>query len=183
MRRGTRQSQLINNWFSLATIILVSITLTLYVKYIVKKPPRLHSSLECQLNTNTYDKIINAKLLNIQASLIKEGRYVLDGGILEVLNQKSLIKEKIKISQMDRFFMQELNIFASNRSKKFVKIKYELIENEKDAQSPAVLKTSFRINGKEGFIMNTDLLSYNETTIKAAVSCTIKAFNHNVTKN
>ena len=183
MRRGARQSQIINNWFSLVTIILVTVVLTFYLRYIVKEKPRLNSAIPCQLLNNSSDKIINQKLLNIHDALILKGRYILDGGILDSLNKTSLIKSKIKLSKSNQYFMQELNILSTNTHKQYVKIKYEFIENEDiNNKSVARLLTSFRINGKESFIMNTDLLSYNETAIKDAISCTIKAFKYNVTK-
>jgi len=183
MRRGARQSQIINNWFSLATIILVTIVLTLYVKYIVKEKPRLNSSLACQLLNNSSDKIINQKLLNMQNALILKGRYILDGGILEALDTTSFIKSKIKVSKSNQYFMQELNVLSTNTHKQYVKIKYEFIENEeKNTKTLARLLSSFRINGKESFIISIDLLSYTNETIQEAISCTIKAFKYNVTK-
>lgn len=183
MRRGARQSQIINNFFSLATIILVTIVLVLYVKYINVEEPRVHSNLQCQKDIKTSDKIISQKLINIQNLLISKGKFILDGGIIERIEYKSLIKSKIRISQTDKYFYEALNLFNTNNSEYFVKIKYEIIENKDfDTNSLATLLVSFRINGKESYIMNTDLLSYNKKDVKNRINCVIKAFKHNVTR-
>ena len=101
MRRGARSSQIINNFFSLATIVLISVTLTLYVKYIVKEKPRVNSGLDCQESTYTEDKIYSSKLLNIQNKLISQGQFVLDGAFLDSLKKESNNKLKIiSISKM-----------------------------------------------------------------------------------
>ena len=60
MTRGTRQSQIVNNFFSLATIVMVTVVLVLYVKYVVKEPKKENSGLVCQTIVNhTTDKAAN----------------------------------------------------------------------------------------------------------------------------
>lgn len=182
MQRGARQSQIINNFFSLATIVLVSVTLTLYVKYIVKEKPRVNSGLSCQETTYTEDKIYSSKLLNIQNKLISQGQFVLDGAFLDSLVKES--KNKLKISTLDKFFLISLNVFNNKTKETFVKIKYELIENEDIKKTIAgTLITSFRTNGQVSFYMKKEFNSYKEDEIKQAVACTIKAFKYNVTRN
>lgn len=182
MRRGARPSQVINNFFSLATIVLVSVTLTLYVKYIVKEKPRVNSGLSCQEQTYTEDKIYSKKLLNIQNKLISQGQFVLDGAFLDSLEKET--SNKLRISTIDKFFLISLNVFNNKSKETFVKIKYELIENEDiNKKNAGTLITTFRTNGQVAFYMRKDFFLYNEDEIKQAVACTIKAFKHNVTRN
>ncbi|NQY21818.1 MAG: hypothetical protein HRT40_11040 [Campylobacteraceae bacterium] len=183
MRRGARQSQIINNFFSLATIILVTIVLVLYVKYIRVDEARINSGLECQKDFNTSDEIISQKLLNIQNKLISQGKFILDGGLIQRLEFRSNIKSKIRISQIDKYFLNELNVFNSPSSSYFVRIKYDFIENE-DFENDYVsrLEVSFRINAKESFKMKTDIMSYKKEDIKNRINCVIKAFKQNVTR-
>lgn len=184
-KRHRSQGVIINNFFTLATIVLMSAVIAIYTKYIVKEKPRVNSNLQCQKQILTTDKIFNQKSLNIMISLVKKGRYELDGGIIEAIKNKSIIKEKIRISEVDKYFIEALNILNINSNKTLVKIKYELIENdvafsEKETTlNKGSIQTSFRINGKESFIMNTDFNTYDKKEIKERVLCTIEAFKYN----
>jgi len=183
MRKGARHSQIINNFFSLVTIVMVSVVLTLYVKYIVKKEPRLNSGLVCQQEVNTTtDKIINSKLLKVGHSLLLDGHYQLDGGMIPSLNKQSVLTQKLNINQINNIFLKTINIKSTKEKRKFLKIKYELIENEDDSlNKEGSLLTSFRVNNKEVFRMLIDYLKYDITEIEKKVQCTMEAFKYNAT--
>jgi len=183
MRRGARQSQIINNFFSLATIVMVSVVLTLYVKYIVKeeKPKRVNSGLLCQKQNQTTDKIINKILLKKGFVLLNKGFYSLDGGIIPSLNTKSVITEEADLTKINNIFLNAIDINLNNEMQKFLTIKYELIENDKiNSTHAGALLTSFRVNNNEVFRVLTDFNKYNE--IKQRVECTLEAFKYNATK-
>jgi len=182
MRRGARQSQVINNFFSLATIVMVSVVLVLYVKYVVKEPKRLNSNLTCQLEIDsTTDKIINEKFLKIGYELLNLGSYQLDGGMISSL-EKSVIAKKLDLKQINNIFLNSIDINLTKDRRRFLKIKYELIENEDETKDAvASLLTSFRVNNKEVFRMSIDFLKYDLIEIEKRVQCTMKAFKHNAT--
>jgi len=181
MKRGARQSQIVNNFFSLATIIMVSVTLTLYVKYVVKKPLRIHSNLICQEEAlSSFDKISNKKLFNTGYRLLIEGAYVLDGGIIPSLEKKSHIEKKLSIKQIDNIFLNTINIKSNDDKNKFLKIKYELIENEDEtSEKEGSILSSFRVNNKEVFNMSIDYSSYDMIELTKQIQCTLDAFKHN----
>ena len=72
----------------------------------------------------------------------------------------------------------------------FLKIKYEIVENDKnnprkkeiEKNHAGELISSFRINQKEVFRMHTEFLQYDKDEIKQRINCTIKAFRHNAKK-
>lgn len=186
MRQHRSQGQTINNFFTLVTIVVMSIVLTIYVKY-VPEPPRVNSNLECQKLTTTSDKIFNQNLLNEASTLLNQGAYILDGGFIKPRFGKSYLKDKISVEEADEFF--EKHILKQSREKNyFVTVKYEIVENDKndprkkDASCKlhaGSLMTSFRINGKEAFRMHTDFMMYDKKEIEEKIACTVKAFRHN----
>jgi len=184
MRRGARPSQIINNFFSLATIVMVSVVLILYVKYIVKEPKRINSGVACQTEVDfTTDKITNEKLLKIGYKLLNEGSYQLDGGMIPSLNNKSVITKKLNINQINNIFLNTIDINLPKDTRRFLKIKYELIENEEQNSTKAgSVLTSFRVNGKEAFRMHIDFLKYDLREIEKRVQCTMEVFKYNATQ-
>ncbi len=189
MRRYRSQGQTINNFFTLVTIIVMSIVLTIYVKY-VPKPPRVHSDLACQKESYTFDRIYNQELLDEANKLLNHGAYILDGGLIKPRFGKSYLKDEINIKQSDEYFQQAI-IKSSSVKNYFVKIKYEIVENDKNDPRKkddscklhaGSLMTSFRINEKEVFRMHTDFLKYDKNDIKERINCTLKAFRHNANK-
>ena len=182
MVRGTRQSQLINNFFSLATIVMVTVVLVLYTKYIVKKPARINSGLICQKDVEfTTDKIIDKNFLKTGYKLLNDGSFQLDGGIIPSI-KNSVITKKININQINNIFLKTIDINSIKDTHRFLKIKYEIIENE-DETKDAVgsLLTSFRVNNKEVFTMTIDFLKYDIIEIDKRVKCIMEAFKYNAT--
>lgn len=184
MRRGARDSQIVNNFFTFATIVIVSITLTIYNKYIVKEDSteRLNSKLPCQLEVKTIDKISNPDLLKHSLALLSKGHYIIDGGIITLLDSKSELTKKINIEDVTNIFLNSIGINSTNDIQRFLKIKYEIIESEKQSSSAGKLLTSFRLQNKEVFRVSTVFETYNINEIKKRVLCTMKAFKYNATK-
>ena len=63
--KKTRPSDgvIINNLFTFATIVMISITIVLYTTFIVEKKPKLLPKLECEKNTFTFVRINDNKIL------------------------------------------------------------------------------------------------------------------------
>ena len=109
MRRGARQSQIVNNFFTFVTIVIMSVVLTFYVKYIVKedKPTRINSGLVCQQNIKTTDKIFNQNALKLGYDLLNKGFYVLDGGMIPSINKESTITKELNLNQINNIFFTD----------------------------------------------------------------------------
>ena len=99
MKRGARDSQVVNNFFSLATIIMVSVVLVLYTKYIVKDESEDSKNsivkLQCEKDEFSYSKVFNQKLINSSINALNKGYYILDGAFIESLHMKSNIQNII----------------------------------------------------------------------------------------
>ncbi len=185
MKRGARDSQVINNFFSLATIIIISVVLTLYTKYIVKEETTEDSEKEvlklaCEEEAYTLSKVFNQTLLNKSQKALDKGYYKLEGSFLKPEFTPSKIEKILSIDETDVFFINEIGIKPKNNIEKFLKIKYEIIENDKNKES--YILTSFRINAREIFRVNTDLSFLYKSNIKDRINCTIKVFKNHVQK-
>lgn len=188
MQSQRRQSQIVNNFFTLVTIVVVTVVLSLYVKY-GPKQQILHSNLECQKQSPTYDKVIQPSLLKKAHTLLTSGAYVLDGGIIKPRFGKSYFSSLLDIDQTDEYFKNAINI--PQKQKNYVlKIRYELFENDKndprkkeeDKMYAGDLMSIFRINDKVIFKMKTRIKEYNKEEIKERIQCSVKAFKHNARK-
>ncbi len=192
MRRGARDSQVVNNFFTFATIIIIAVVITLYSKYVVKEedknPKREVIKLECEKEAYTYSKVFNQTLLDKSIKALDKGYYRLEGSYLESEYMKSNIKNIVSIEESDKFYMDAIKTLPKKDIEKFLKIKYEIIENDKDnpnkkdkeckLNSGSVM-TSFRINSKEIFRVYTDFAFMYKNAIKNRIECSIKVFkNH-----
>lgn len=188
MRSHRSQGQIVVNFFTLATIIMVTVVLTLYVKY-GPKEKYIHSNLQCQKLTYTYDKISDSKQIEKANELLSQGAYMLDGGFIKPRFGKSYLRNEISMHEANKFF--ELAVLKEPIERNiFVKIKYEIIENDKndprkteaDKDYAGTLITSFRINQNEIFRMYTEFKEYDKFDIKQRIDCTVKAFRFNANK-
>ena len=190
MKEHRRVSQIVNNFFTLASIVMITIVIILYAKYGPKEAEkkRVNSNLECQQNTYTIDRITSQKLLAEAKYYLENGLYEVDGGFIKPRFGKFYLKDKITITKANQLFIDAINYKQEKNPVKYLKIKYEIIENDKndprkkslESKSYAgTLLSSFRINGKELFMMSSDFLEYSENSIKDRIECTIKAFKEN----
>lgn len=196
MKRGARDSQIINNFFSLASIIIIVVVIVLYSKYIVKdeieeKTSKEIVKLECENEEYTFSKVFNQKLLDKSINALDKGYYKLEGSFLKAEFMPSSIEKVVSLEEMDKYFIDSIGINPKNEIEKYLKIKYELIENDKKnpnkkdeeckLNSGSVM-TSFRINSKEIFRVYTDFQFMFKNAIKQRVDCSIKVFKNHVKK-
>lgn len=187
MSEHRRVSQVVNNFFTLVSIILMAVVMTLYAKFGPKEKTPVHSGLECQKQTSTLDAIRTPSLLKVASDYLEDGLYVLNGGFIEPRFGKFYLKDKITLEESNEFFKSAINITQKENPIKYLNIKYEIIENDKNNPRKqnseklfaGTLLSSFRIDGKEIFMMKTDFLEYDKNEIKNRIDCTIKAFKHN----
>lgn len=196
MKRGARDSQIINNFFSLASIIIIVVVIVLYSKYIVKdkieeKTSKEIVKLECENEEYTFSKVFNQKLLDKSINALDKGYYKLEGSFLKAEFMPSSIEKVVSLEEMDKYFIDSIGVQPKNEIEKYLKIKYELIENDKKNPSKkneecklnsGSVMTSFRINSKEIFRVYTDFQFMFKNAIKQRVDCSIKVFKNHVKK-
>lgn len=196
MRKGRRQSSIINNFFTLASIIIIAVTLTLYVKYIVpqnkqqKQNPNPRKNLPvlaCQKETSTSFKVFNQNLVDSSLKALNSGYYKLSGGYIEAVYSKSNIKRFISIEELDSFYETSIGIKSKKDIKKYLTINYEIIENDrknpnnktkKNKLYSGSISTSFRAGSKEIFMFYTDFRLYDKNEIKNRIDCAIRTYKH-----
>jgi len=151
------------------------------VKYFVKEVPRINSGLMCQNDIAfTTDKLGNQRNLKLAYRLLNEGSYVLDGGMISSLESDSNFSQKLNVNYINNIFLKTIDIKSTKEKSRFLKIKYELIENEDDSlDKVGSLLTSFRVNNKEVFSMFIGFSTYDMSEIEKRVQCSLEAFKYN----
>jgi len=201
MKKNRRQSTTINNFFTLASIIMITITLVMYLSYMkddkeISNEIKLNLEksktlpLECEDSTSK-SILFNQKLLNNSLPALLKGYYKLDGGYVESLNSKSIIKDFISMDEIDSFFVKAIGKESKNDIKRFLTINYEVIENQKSniinlekefKFKSGTIRTSFRANSVEIFTFSKDFKFYNKNEIQSIIDCTIKVYKNNAKK-
>ncbi|WP_121628297.1 hypothetical protein [Poseidonibacter antarcticus] len=201
MKRNRRQSTIINNFFTLASIIIITITLVIYLTYMRDSKDDINDEkifitkekvipLECEDSTSI-SKLFNQKLLNKSINALNKGYYKLDGGYTKSLNSKSIIEDFISISEIDDYFIKSIGKKAKNDIKKFLTINYEIIENDKEKKvdltkkikfKAGTIRASFRANFIEIFVFSKDFKFYDKKEIQSIIDCTIKVYKNNAKK-
>ncbi|MFA9374955.1 MAG: hypothetical protein ACERKK_12450 [Poseidonibacter sp.] len=197
MRRGLRQSIIINNFFTLASIIIITVTLVLYTKYIQpskttkEKVEKKVERLSCQNDNYSTAILFNQKLLNDSIKALNNGYYKLHGGYVKSIYSKSIIEDFISIDELNAYFKNAIKSNPKKDIKKFLLINYDIIEYDKNDvknkkqnrgfYSGSIL-TSFRVNGNEIFRFNSDFKFYDKNEIKSTIDCAIKVYKNHVQK-
>ena len=197
MKRKVRQSLIINNFFTLASIVIISISIILYSKYIVgdKKPKEIKkvevSSLLCEKQNYSLSKVYNQQLLNNSIKALDKGYYKLSGEYIKAQYSKSIIAEFIPLAQLDAFYISSIKAVPREEISKFLDIEYKIIERDK--KNPynkrkksklysGSIQTIFKANQKKIFSYHTDFRLYDKDEIQAQIDCTIKVYKNHVKK-
>lgn len=194
MKRGMRQSLVINNFFTLASIIMIAVTITLYSKYILGDKDTLKDevkTLACQEESFNTFKVFNQKLLNDSQKALNKGFYQVSGAYVKSKYSASIIEDFISLDELNSFYEKAINIPAKNDIKKFLTIKYEIIENDKKDPNKkqeecklhsGSIVTSFKAGNTEIFRYYTDFKFYDKKEIASRIDCTIKVYKNHVKK-
>lgn len=191
MREGRSDGVIINNFFTLTTIIIIAATLAIYVKYFGEEEnqtPKVQK-LQCQKETYTTVKVKNQKLVNKSIKALDKGYYRVEGSYLKSQVMKSNIENIVSLDEVNSFYKEFIKTEPKKEIEKFLKIKYELIENDKkdlknsSKLNAGTLRTSFRINAKEIFVIQTDFDFMFKNAIKDRVECSIKVYKNHVQSN
>ena len=192
--RKVRQSQVINNFFTLASIIIISIVLTLYVKYIANEPEITKEKvvpLLCEQDTLTKYKVYNQELLNESQKALIKGYYKLEGSYQKSQNNKSVAQEFISLDEMNDYYIQAIQKKNKENIKKYLTIEYVLIEKDKNSKTADIkrkafysgsIMTTFKAGEKKIFKIFTDFRLYDKDEILSRIDCSIKVYENNAKK-
>ncbi|RXJ90358.1 hypothetical protein CRV01_04160 [Arcobacter sp. CECT 8983] len=183
-RTRPNDSIIVNNLFTFATIVMVSITIVLYTNFIVK-PQKKEDSLSkiekipCQKENNTKVTVKNHELVKKSFNAIEKGYYKIEGSLLK-LEENSQIEKVLTTKEIDNYIKSLLKIKPKENLQKYLKIKYEIIESSKDKLNAGTVITSFRINSKEIFFMQSDFKFMYKNAIMQRVDCSLKVYKNYV---
>lgn len=185
-----RQSLIINNFFTLASIIIIAATLTLYNRYFNQDDEvsntnenKTYLRLECQKDDDRF-KVINRALMENSLKALNNGYYKISGGFLKK-EKDSIINQIVDDKKIESFYRLAINTPSKDDISKFLQIDYEIIEG-RNTQSKVFksgsVKTVFKANGNEIFRYYSDFKFYDENEIKNIIDCTIKVYKDYASK-
>ncbi|AXH09055.1 hypothetical protein CP960_06195 [Malaciobacter halophilus] len=181
MRRGANDSLIVNNIFTFGTIVIISVVITLYSTYLAPKQQKQEDKvvyLGC-FDKNSTLRIKKKKILKNSLKALEKGYYKLSGGYIQPLEAKSYIKDYISLEEQDSYFIDAIQMAPLKNPNKYLTIKYELIENDRDKKEFGAINISIRINGKEIFGVFTNLLYFDKIELRKITDCTIRTFKAN----
>jgi hypothetical protein len=196
MKRGARDSVIVNNFFTLASIVMISITIVLYSKYIAndgyEEPTKeIVTPLSCEKEVFTVSKVYNQELLNESMKALYRGFYKLEGTYKKSQQMPSIIEDFISIDELNSYYIKAIEKTPKENKNKYLTIKYEIIENDKkDTNKKAsnckfcsgAILTSFMAEEKEIFKFYIDFRLYDKNEIASKIDCTIKVYENHVKK-
>ncbi|MFA7083922.1 MAG: hypothetical protein WC141_05240 [Arcobacteraceae bacterium] len=183
-------SQIINNFYTLVTIVMMAAVIALYTKFInpnkENKNPIEAVVLACQKGLKIEQKLVNEKLLKEAWQLFSEGNYELDAGV--IVEENFTLPSFLSLKKVNEMFENSIDVVAIKNAQKFLKIKYEIIqnnknENESQNENKKVFEldflVSFRINAKEIIRMKTSFNTTNPNDLASKVECIMESFKAN----
>ena len=197
MKNSRRESLIVNNFFTLASIVIISITIILYSKYISNddyKNDDLKEKvipLSCEKQTFSTSKVYNQKLLNDSIKALDKGHYKLEGAYTKSTYQESIIQEFISLDELNGFYIKSLEISPKENINKYLTISYKIIENDKKDpnKKPKDCKlcsgsilTSFKADNIDIFKFYIDFNVYDKNEIASKIDCSIKVYENSVKK-
>jgi hypothetical protein len=196
MKRGARDSLIVNNFFTLASIILIVIVIVIYSKYIanngydeVTKEEVI--PLSCEKEVFSASKVYNQELLNKSMKAFNKGFYKLEGTYKKSQQSQSIIEDFISLDELNSYYVKAIKKKPKDDINKYLTIKYEIVENDrKDTNKKAsnckfcsgAILTSFMAEDKEIFKFYIDFRLYDKNEIASKIDCTIKVYANNVKK-
>jgi hypothetical protein len=197
MKSSRRESLIVNNFFTLASIVIISITIILYSKFISNddyKNEYLKEKvvpLSCEKDTFSTSKVFNQKLLNDSIKALDKGYYKLEGAYTKSVYQNSIIEDFISLDELNNYYKTSIEVSPKKNINKFLTISYKIIENDKrDPKNKSKdcklcsgsVMTTFKANEKDIFKFYIDFNLYDKNEIASKIDCTIKAYENNVKK-
>lgn len=174
-------SQTVNNFYTLATIVMMTVVITIYSKYIGVSSPNetlqqeqvKSSLLPCQTQLSIEQKITQPNLLKEAYEFLEQGNYIFNGGL--ILLDNSTLENQISLTKIESFFENTIDVVAVLNAQRYLNIKYELIEKTTNTLG---LLVSFRISSNEVLRMYTKLNHTNENEILQKVECIMDSFKY-----
>lgn len=190
-RTRANDSIIINNLFTFATIVMVSITIVLYSTFIVEpkknkeiNPLKKIEALPCQKKSNFKVAIKDLDILKKSHVAIQKGYYKININYIK-LQKDSLIEKIFPQNELSNYIAKKFNTKPKKEPKEFLEINYEIIEgssnlDEKNKLNAGTIITTFTINSKEIFFIRSDIKFLYKNAIKDQVDCSIKVYKNYV---
>lgn len=196
MRKKAREGSATNNFFTLASIVIVSIVILVSSKYVTNQSEKIRKEevipLSCEKDVFTVSKVYNQQLLNKSINALNEGSYSLQGHYKKSHNNPSIIEDFVSIFELDSYFVKSISKSPIENNEKDLNIKYYIIENDKKDENARKLSncklcsgailTSFLIAEEEIFKFYIDFNLYDKKEIEEKIDCTIKVYKNHVKK-
>lgn len=182
MKRGARDSQVVNNFFTFVSIIIIFITITIYTKYFNQNENPKIEKLQCEKESFTKVTLFYPKLLKKSQKALDKGYYKIEGSFLNSQVDKSTLESIISVDEIKDYYEKLIGIKPKKDIEKYLQIRFELIENKKDDKrlSAGTLISSFRINSKELLRFESDFDFMYKNAIKQRVECSMKVYKNYV---
>lgn len=179
--RRVRQSLIVNNFFTLASIIIISVTIAIYSKYIVEEE---NSNLLCENPKIDSYKVVNQKLLNTSIKALDKGYYKIDRAYIQTKKAKTVIKKFISKDEIRSYIIDSIKVPPKKESKKYLSIRYELVEFESKPleEYHGGLKVLFKAGNTEIFRYYTKINFFDKKKIASQIACMIRVYKNNVKK-
>ncbi len=196
MRRGARDSVIVNNFFTLASIVLIVIVIVIYTKYIANDgydevTKKEVIPLSCEKEVFTVSKVYNQELLNESMKALNKGFYKLEGTYKKSQLTPSIIEDFIAIDELNSYYEKAIEKKLKTDINKYLTIKYEIIEDDKKDKNKKIsnckfcsgaILTSFMAEEKEIFKFYIDFRLLDKNEIASKIDCTIKVYENHVKK-
>ncbi|QKF81265.1 hypothetical protein [Halarcobacter ebronensis] len=181
-RENRRDSQVVNNFFTFASIAIISITITIYTNYITEEKPKVLEKLQCEKETPTRVVVTDRKLLKKSVKALDKGYYKIESSFLKSQDDKSTVEKAISLKELEQYYVDNIKNPAKKELEKYLKIRVELIENEKKDENlyAGKLISSFRINSNELLRFESDIKFMYKNAIKDRVDCSMKVYKNYV---
>ncbi|MGM0518079.1 MAG: hypothetical protein ACQERD_00380 [Campylobacterota bacterium] len=194
--RQQKQSQVINNFFTFASIVIISISLILYSEYILKDEPiqikkQKVQPLACQSDTLTKYQIYNQELLNESLKALQKGYYKLNAKVNKADSNSWAFKDFMSKKELKSYFIMQIGKKPKENIKKYLSIDYSVIEKSSSAKVDSIKRgefysgsflVTFKADEKKIFKIFTDFRFYEKSEIKSRVECIINVYKNNAKK-
>ena len=162
-----RDSLRINNFFMFVTIVIMSIVMMVYSKYIL---PAMHhnSLLPCQLEVKCEDDIIDKDKIILANQMIKKGDYSL-------IITANIDKDRLKL--IKKGYYSAIGVYNPNIKDGLVRI-YIKVAKSDDTKYQGALVTRFKFKGKYIYFNKIYLKTFDSKEIKKRIECIFEGFRY-----
>ena len=181
-REYRRDSQVVNNFFTFASIAILSITITIYTNYVTKNKDETVKRLQCEQELNARVSAPNINLLKKSTKALDKGYYKVEPSFLKREKEESTIESVISLEEIEKLYKNAIKVPSKKEMQKYLKIRVEIVESEKkdDKLYAGKFISSFRINSNELLRFESNIKFMYKNAIKDRIDCSMKVYKNYV---